>query len=638
MKYMVICLWESSPYQITHLLDDLYFDDIHGCQVTMITFTDSYCQTKTVIVPKHPQAKPLSCEVWVHPRPSISWVVTRTTRLVFYGIPTHVIDSPVDYHHWIWGQPSTERWILLPNLNNDPRYYFQLKLKSFLPVSERHLSQVNLSRRCLHPKTRMKFYLDTPYPITIYDQERRVVVGQNLTGSQGSDLSDDLDWHTPGTYYVSCNELISRHLPPVVRISIAIYYDQTFLFSDQLIFHVAPLLLSPATVKPRQVFLSEMEGIQNNQIFLKEVTSILKKCQQPHVIIRNPQISMYHRWLQDIMTFGYVTDGRQTLPIVLKGPHFSRHTQEGTDVSYLYQYLKKIPVYDLFFEQDHNLDAFGNVQVIPPMLPEYPMGRILYGISTNEQQQPNISYNLVDLLESQQVQKPVRIPTGWLHVGHVDEVVSFLPDSRHRYGFRVLMASTRQFEHLLRGLDSNTVLFDSPETFYVFQQASTEITQRFKGDKGSQCVFKSQLHVKDLLSWTDLVNENQGFQRHLDQIQHILINELQLTPQDFFPVPVYYWPRSISPRAKSILPNMINHLQAGSCLVVPKPYGPVNGHQDVFEQAFRTVIPPSFQVHFISNWDCYYLLEGDIHCGTNVQRQPIPHPWWAHPPPGSYNI
>ena len=73
-------------------------------------------------------------------------------------------------------------------------------------------------------------------------------------------------------------------------------------------------------------------------------------------------------------------------------------------------------------------------------------------------------------------------------------------------------------------------------------------------------------------------------------------------------------------------------------MLVPKPHGPKIANVDLFEQYFRSIIPSRTKVYFINNWDSYYLLEGDINCGTNTKRRCFENKWWTVMPNGAYNI
>jgi protein-arginine deiminase len=140
------------------------------------------------------------------------------------------------------------------------------------------------------------------------------------------------------------------------------------------------------------------------------------------------------------------------------------------------------------------------------------------------------------------------------------------------------------------------------------------------------------------LEWPELLLDNYQYQEILDNNKHILLKELQLKKTDIYEVPICFWPKSISDRAKSIIPNMVNSLYTNQFMLVPKPFGPNVGKQDLFEEYFVSIIPKNIRIYFINNWDSYYLLDGDIHCGTNVKRTPFKRKWWSHMPSSSYDI
>jgi protein-arginine deiminase len=242
----------------------------------------------------------------------------------------------------------------------------------------------------------------------------------------------------------------------------------------------------------------------------------------------------------------------------------------------------------------------------------------------------------VDLLESQQIQKPIHLNTGWLAVGHVDEIVSFVPDPKCRLGFSVLIACPRKFYELIGDMDPETIIFDNVDNYYIFNNSSREVKDRFT--QKYKCIYNSKMKVKDILNWSEMIKDNHEYQAIMDDNRTILMNTLHLQKGDFYEVPVFYWPKSLAPRAKSILPNMINNLYTDNFMIVPKPFGPTIGNNDIFEQYFASLIPKSVRVYFVSNWDSYFLLEGDIHCGTNVKRQRFRENWWGHMPENSYTL
>ncbi|NXK70739.1 PADI1 deiminase, partial [Sylvietta virens] len=99
-----------------------------------------------------------------------------------------------------------------------------------------------------------------------------------------------------------------------------------------------------------------------------------------------------------------------------------------------------------------SLDSFGNLEVSPPVTvrgKEYPLGRILIGTSFPRVGGRRVAKAVRDFLVAQKVQAPVELFADWLHVGHVDEFLSFVP-APDRKGFRLLLASPSACYQLLR--------------------------------------------------------------------------------------------------------------------------------------------------------------------------------------------
>ena len=87
-------------------------------------------------------------------------------------------------------------------------------------------------------------------------------------------------------------------------------------------------------------------------------------------------------------------------------------------------------------------------------------------------------------------------------------------------------------------------------------------------------------------------------------------------------------------RADSFFPNMVNMVVLGSHLAIPKPFGPVLKGECQLEATVRGLLEPlGLTCHFIDDWDIYFRTFGELHCGTNVMRQPFGIPWWHCPQP-----
>ena len=540
MKYLMVYLWSSPSIRIIDLMKSFTggftITSIKNCKLEISTYADMICKKDVNFeFNKHYDPNEMG-EILVTVTNHLSYISFQTTTgkrmIILYYLPQQVINLPFNYHTWVWNrdQPGL---ILMPNINNDEQYYLPIKFKPLLVVPEKKIKYYKINdpnQLYINPEITYKFALsnnDYP-PITIYDSnksDKKVICGQTQnTENKYLHTSDILDFKR--TYYITCNDVISYKTMPIIRLLINIFKGGQFIYSDYIIYRIAPIILMPNNLSAQKVYLASFTGIQNNQDFLIEVKNALEKSRHECVIVDNPNISMYHRWMQDIFKFGYCTDGHRTQYIVLKGPHFLAKTSNTTDISYIYTYFKNLPMYSFDFSSDKNLDAFGNVQIIPPMEPNYPLGRIIYGIS-DDNVQSNISYNLMAFLENQQVQKPIRVNTGWLSVGHVDEILSYIPDVNHRLGFRILIASPNKFYQIIKNLKSDQLIFNNKDIYYIFEQSNTNnvpYSHKYNNDNKYQCIYNTQVKTKDLLNWSDLISINQYYQSKLDDIK-VNINE-----------------------------------------------------------------------------------------------------------------
>lgn len=677
MKYTINYLWLSDRRKINEWFADkkkFTIESVVNCQLQLSTYIDNFCHLDFIVQKNREYTWNTQSDMIVIMLDQVAFFVVNfdgiRETMIFYHLPLYLFNLPLDYHRWQWGDKNKQLLqsstldseihtditnggttyipppglILIPNLNNDKKYYFRLGLKKFKILEQKFVknNKLRYSKSIYVPSSiNFKFYMDTRAPITIYDNDGNIIFGEDKQNNSYIEISPMLDVNKD--YYVTCNDVISRKTHAIVRLLVGVYDYNQLLYSDYIVFRIAPAILTPNNLKAETVYVSSVGGVQDNKSFVNSAKTILKKEGYPLVVIHDKNMSMYHRWVQDILKFSYCTDGQKTQYMILKGPHFSTQSNRNASIKYIYDYFKNYPLYDFGYETDKNLDSFGNVQVMPPIEPDYPFGRIIYGTSITPGQH-NISYNLVDFLEAQEIQKPIHVNTGWLSVGHVDEILSYVPDPKHRYGFRILIASPKKFRELISKMEKNTLIFDNQNNYYIFDgnvvpnEVAKRFSHKYKEDEGYRCVFNTKLTVEKILDWDELKEANEEYQKYLDDNRAILMKELNLKKEDFYEVPVYYWPKSISKRARSIIPNMINNLYIEPIMLVPKPYGPQINGKDVFEEYFKSVVPNETRVYFVKNWDSYYLLEGDINCGTNTKRELFEKAWWSVMPKGEYNI
>ncbi|NXK49029.1 PADI1 deiminase, partial [Chauna torquata] len=208
------------------------------------------------------------------------------------------------------------------------------------------------------------------------------------------------------------------------------------IFTDTVVFRVAPWIMTPNTLAPLEVFVCSVE---DNEDFVAAVSAMAEEAKCPMTVCPLPE-NRNDRWIQDEVEFGYVQAPHKMFPVVFDSPRdqglkdFPVKSILGPDFGYVAREALK---------DTSSLDSFGNLEVSPPVTvrgKEYPLGRILIGSSFPRFGGRRMARAVRDFLFAQRVQAPVELYSDWLHVGHVDEFLTFIP-APDRKGFRLLLAS-----------------------------------------------------------------------------------------------------------------------------------------------------------------------------------------------------
>ncbi|XP_070615552.1 protein-arginine deiminase type-1-like [Erythrolamprus reginae] len=380
----------------------------------------------------------------------------------------------------------------------------------------------------------------------------------------------------------------------------------TPVFTDTVVFHVAPWLMTPNTQRPLEIFVCSIEkGIHSNGNFLEAIKLLARKANCKLTIC--PEIEHRgDRWIQDEMEFGYVEAPHQSFPVVFDSPR-NRGLKEfpfkkilGPDFGYVTREPKNGRV--------SSLDSFGNLDVSPPVSVkgrDYSLGRILIGSSFPGSGHRKMTKVVRDFLYAQKVQAPVELYSDWLTVGHVDEFLSFVP-APDKKGFRLLLASPlaclKLFEEKQKEGYGDAALFE-----------------------GLKRVGK--ITLDEILMDRNLHQDSKYVQSCIDWNRSILKRELGLTERDIIDVPQLFTLEGST--ATALFPDMVNMLVLGKHLGIPKPYGPIIHGQCCLEVKVRSLLEPlGLSCTFIDDFFSYHVLSGEIHCGTNVRREPFSFHWW----------
>uniref|UniRef100_A0A8D2LD32 protein-arginine deiminase n=1 Tax=Varanus komodoensis TaxID=61221 RepID=A0A8D2LD32_VARKO len=372
----------------------------------------------------------------------------------------------------------------------------------------------------------------------------------------------------------------------------------TPVFTDTVVFRVAPWIMTPNTMKPLELFVLTVKSKQSVRQSYRIHFYIL-----PFSWNGNADAMDFHQ--QDEIEFGYVQAPHKSFPVVFDSPR-NRGLKEfpfkkilGPDFGYVTREPRDGYV--------SGLDSFGNLDVSPPVTvkgKQYPLGRILIGSSFPGSGNRRMAKVVRDFLYAQKVQPPVELYSDWLTVGHVDEFLTFVP-APNRKGFRLLLASPsaclKLFKEKQREGYGDAALFEG-ESGPVFSLPSQPANTILHGDSK---------YVQSCIDWN----------------RNILKRELGLSERDIIDIPQLFTLEGST--AMALFPDMVNMLVLGKHLGIPKPFGPIIHGECCLESQVRSLLEPlGLTCDFIDDFFSYHVLSGEVHCGTNVCRERFSFPWW----------
>ncbi|XP_057640690.1 protein-arginine deiminase type-3 [Chionomys nivalis] len=382
-------------------------------------------------------------------------------------------------------------------------------------------------------------------------------------------------------------------------------FSETPIFTDTVVFRVAPWIMTPSTLPPLEVYVCR---VRNNTCFVEAVEELARKAGCKLTICPQAE-NRNDRWIQDEMELGYVQAPHKTLPVVFDSPRngelqgFPYKRILGLDFGYVTREPRDNSV--------SGLDSFGNLEVSPPVVAngkEYPLGRILIGGNLPGSRGRRVTQVVRNFLHAQKVQPLVELFVDWLAVGHVDEFLSFVP-APDRKGFRLLLASPAA-------------------CFRLFQEKQKWGHGRsllFEGVIGDRRV--KTISINQVLSNQNLINFNKFAQSCIDWNREVLKRELGLSDCDIIDIPQLF--KTERRKAVAFFPDLVNMLVLGKHLGIPKPFGPIINGRCCLEEKVRSLLEPlGLHCTFIDDFTPYHMLHGEVHCGTNVRREPFAFKWW----------
>ncbi len=289
--------------------------------------------------------------------------------------------------------------------------------------------------------------------------------------------------------------------------------------------------------------------------------------------------------------------------------------QLGKDVAYIWPHTDSPSGQN--DDKGYSMDSFGNHDTIPPYTKgsdSYPLGRIVVGGNADHHIDPTVRA----FYDAQRAQPVFQVDTAWLFVGHIDEIVSYVPAQTPR-GWKLLVASPKLARKMLQDLVT----------------AGQGQTQMFVGlnwynDQGKST--PAAIAVADLLADPEIMAANDAAQTNIDADLAALKSEIGLADDEIVEMPFLFERINTGVDYEYVahMVGTVNLRAIDGALGVPKPHGPMVNGSDYFEKDIQDRVGSlGLKVRFVEDWDDYHTLDGEVHCGTTSAARTMPAArWW----------
>jgi len=440
---------------------------------------------------------------------------------------------------------------------------------------------------------------------------------------------------TPTTYVLTDKDqeallhedmkLLVEGLAFATSVKLSLYLDASE--KDYLIIEDAPFLLVPHTQRVEANFVVKTDNYcpLDSAIYVDRFRSACNTARVSSAVLESDDV-----WIEDEMSWGYSQTPRVCMPVAL---HLFRLHQLRSvvraflapDVGYAtaFDYGPDPPLPVGPGQGPDSINFGGNIEVTPPTK-QYPFGRIYYGSLKSPAHPGNpgvgraIDPRYQSFFKRQKVQSPIDLNTDWLYVGHVDEIISFLP--KPDGGFALLLASPKLALDIASNLGGTTSL---NQRYKLWIPGVVTVGDLLQLGQANSHFTEYNWNIDFKLFGYDHSNPDS------DSTKGRLKSALGLDESDIFEVPVLYldYPGN-NLTAVALTPSMVNLNSMTRYSLIPEPF------LDAFKAPVQSILAGIGQTPlWIDDWFFYHIMLGEVHCGSNSRRKPFDKKWWEKRPP-----
>ena len=453
--------------------------------------------------------------------------------------------------------------------------------------------------------------VDLGQRIRVFGDDQREILGPysgdcyHLSPAEKERLArDDMIFHAEGLSFAT-------------SVTLSVFLGS--LLQDYLHIETAPLIFTPQTQRPRDVYIARPACAQSSPANHAYVAAFKRAGASSGAHVRLLSTGN-DAWVEDEIAWAYTESPRRRLDVLF---HFPRNEELTAAVRKLLgPDLGWCEAYDYDRRSGNSLLCGGNVEVAPST-PEFPFGRLYYG-SITVHDDPLNSYlprrfdaGFHRFFLRQGVQSPIELHTNWLAVGHADEVAAFVPKG-NAPGCLLLLASPKLAFEILGKLDPGAPLHDR---YGDWIRELRRVDDLFHAATLGRSLPEYNLEVDARIFGADHAAPSPS------SIKGILKAELGLSEADIVEVPALFFNDSAARlagrwAARSLMPCAANSCSLGKSLLLADPFFPP------FRKRVETDLK-AFQLQpvWLDDWTLH-LPYGGVHCNSSVRREAFSHRWW----------